>query len=158
FIKSQNKIQDPDKLYRLIDMIDGTSWLVMGADVKGDIYEGLLEKNVEDTKSGAGQYFTPRVLIRTMLVCVRQEAAQTIADPGCGTGVFFLAAYDFLAAQSLDKEQKAFLKHSTFYGNEIVANTRRLCLMNMFLHNIGEMDGDSAVSPNDALIAPPSET
>ncbi len=71
--------------------------------------------------------------------------------------VFFLAAYDFLTNpenHQLDKEQKVFLKHCTFYGNEIVANTRRLCLMKMFLHNIGEMDGDSQVSPNDALIAP----
>ncbi len=157
FTKAQNKIQDPAKLYRLIDMIDSTNWLVMGADVKGDIYEGLLEKNAEDTKSGAGQYFTPRSLIRAMVECVRPEPGKTIADPSCGTGGFFLAAYDFLtnpANYQLDKEQKQFLKHSTFYGNEIVANTRRLCLMNMFLHNIGEIDGDSLVSPNDALIAP----
>lgn len=156
FTKAQNKIQDPAKLYRLIDMIDSTQWIMMGADVKGDIYEGLLEKNAEDTKSGAGQYFTPRALIRAMVECVRPEPGKTIADPSCGTGGFFLAAYDFLTNPentSLDKEQKYFLKHCTFYGNEIVANTRRLCLMNMFLHNIGEIDGDSLVSPNDALIA-----
>nr|WP_286175459.1 N-6 DNA methylase [Enterobacter sp. Cy-643] len=129
---------------------------MLGADVKGDIYEGLLEKNAEDTKSGAGQYFTPRALIRAMVECVRPEPGKTIADPSCGTGGFFLAAYDFLTNPEntcLDKEQKYFLKHCTFYGNEIVANTRRLCLMNMFLHNIGEIDGDSLVSPNDALIA-----
>lgn len=156
FTKAQNKIQDPAKLFRLIDMIDSTSWLVMGADVKGDIYEGLLERNAEDTKSGAGQYFTPRPLIRAMVECVRPEPGKTIADPSCGTGGFFLAAYDFLTNPNhyqLDKEQKQFLKHQTFYGNEIVANTRRLCLMNMFLHNIGEMDGESLISPNDALIA-----
>lgn len=156
FTKAQNKIQDPAKLYRLIDMIDSTQWVMMGADIKGDIYEGLLEKNAEDTKSGAGQYFTPRALIRAMVACVRPEPGKTIADPSCGTGGFFLAAYDFLTNPentSLDKEQKHFLKHSTFHGNEIVANTRRLCLMNMFLHNIGEIDGDSLVSPNDALIA-----
>lgn len=157
FTKAQNKIQDPAKLARLIDMIDSTQWLVMGADVKGDIYEGLLEKNAEDTKSGAGQYFTPRALIRAMVECVRPEPGKTIADPACGTGGFFLAAYDFLVANhKLDKRQKAFLKHDTFLGNEIVANTRRLCLMNMFLHNIGEIDGEGAVSPNDALVAPPS--
>jgi len=157
FTKAQNKIQDPAKLYRLIDMIDSTDWLVMGTDVKGDIYESLLEKNAEDTKSGAGQYFTPRPLIRAMVECIRPEPGKTIADPACGTGGFFLAAYDFLTNRknySLDKGQKKFLKHNTFYGNEIVANTRRLCLMNMFLHNIGEIDGDSLVSPNDALIAP----
>ncbi len=157
FTKAQNKIQDPAKLYRLIDMVDSTQWVMMGADVKGDIYEGLLEKNAEDTKSGAGQYFTPRALIRAMVECVRPEPGKTIADPACGTGGFFLAAYDFLTDStnySLDKAQKTFLKHETFYGNEIVANTRRMCLMNMFLHNIGEIDGDSLVSPNDALVAP----
>ncbi|VEB31232.1 putative type I restriction enzyme M protein [Legionella pneumophila] len=111
FTKAQNKIQDPAKLYRLIDMIDSTQWIMMGADVKGDIYEGLLEKNAEDTKSGAGQYFTPRALIRAMVECVRPEPGKTIADPACGTGGFFLAAYDFLTSSencSLDKEQKTF--------------------------------------------------
>jgi len=154
FTKAQNKIQDPAKLYRLIDMVNETQWVTMGADVKGDIYEGLLERNAEDTKSGAGQYFTPRALIRAMVECVRPEPMKTIADPACGTGGFFLAAYDFLVAEhKMDKTQKAFLKHETFHGNEIVAGTRRLALMNMFLHNIGEIDGDSMVSPNDALVA-----
>jgi type I restriction enzyme M protein len=154
FTKAQNKIQDPAKLYRLIDMVNETQWVTMGADVKGDIYEGLLERNAEDTKSGAGQYFTPRALIKAMVECVRPEPGKTIADPACGTGGFFLAAYDFLvAAHSMDKTQKAFLKHETFNGNEIVAGTRRLALMNMFLHNIGEIDGDSMVLPNDALVA-----
>ncbi len=157
FTKAQNKIQDPAKLSRLIDMVDETSWVTLGADVKGDIYEGLLERNAEDTKSGAGQYFTPRPLIRAMVECVRPLPGKTIADPACGTGGFFLAAYDFLVATypGMDREQRAFLKHDTFFGNEIVAGTRRLALMNMFLHNIGEIDGDSPISPNDALIAPP---
>jgi type I restriction enzyme M protein len=157
FTKAQNKIQDPAKLYRVIDMVDDTEWVTMGADVKGDIYEGLLEKNAEDTKSGAGQYFTPRALIRVMVECVRPEPGKTVADPACGTGGFFLACYDFISNPKnyeLDKKQKEFLKHSTFSGNEIVANTRRLCLMNMFLHNIGEIDGEAMISPNDALIAP----
>jgi type I restriction enzyme M protein len=161
FIKAQNKIQDPAKLFRLIDMIDETSWVTMGADVKGDIYEGILEKNAEDTKSGAGQYFTPRALIKTMVECVRPEPGKTISDPACGTGGFFLAAYDFLTNDKnyqLDKKQKAYLKHETFSGNEIVANTRRLCLMNMFLHNIGEIDGTAPVSPNDSLVAPSPTT
>ncbi|MDO8369146.1 MAG: class I SAM-dependent DNA methyltransferase [Candidatus Nitrotoga sp.] len=154
FTKAQNKIQDPAKLYSLIDMVNETQWVTMGADVKGDIYEGLLERNAEDTKSGAGQYFTPRALIRAMVECVRPEPNKTIADPACGTGGFFLAAYDFLVNEhQLDKTQKAFLKHDTFHGNEIVAGTRRLALMNMFLHNIGEIDGESMVSPNDALVA-----
>lgn len=159
FTKAQNKIQDPAKLYRLIDMVNETRWVTMGADVKGDIYEGLLERNAEDTKSGAGQYFTPRALIRAMVECVRPEPGKTIADPACGTGGFFLAAYDFLvAAHQMDKKQKAFLKHDTFFGNEIVAGTRRLALMNMFLHNIGEIDGDSMISPNDALVAASATT
>ena len=154
FTKAQNKIQDPAKLYRLIDMVNETQWVTMGADVKGDIYEGLLERNAEDTKSGAGQYFTPRALIRAMVECVRPDPMKTIADPACGTGGFFLAAYDFLVSEhKMDKTQKAFLKHDTFNGNEIVAGTRRLALMNMFLHNIGEIDGESMVSPNDALVA-----
>ena len=160
FTKSQNKITDPAKLYRLIDMVDGTKWVMLGADVKGDIYEGLLERNAEDTKSGAGQYFTPRALIRAMVACMRPEPGKTIADPACGTGGFFLAAHDYLtnpAHFALDKDQKAFLKHDTFVGNEIVAGTRRLCLMNMFLHGIGEMTGESLVSPADALISAPSK-
>jgi len=154
FTKSQNKIQDPAKLFRLIDMIDKEQWNIMGADIKGQIYEGLLEKNAEDTKSGAGQYFTPRALIRVMVECLRPLPQKTIIDPACGTGGFFLAAYDFLLANySLDKDQKQFLKYQTFFGNEIVANTRRLCLMNLFLHNIGEIDGESYISPADSLVS-----
>ncbi|CAL2085502.1 Type I restriction-modification system, DNA-methyltransferase subunit M [Tenacibaculum sp. 190524A02b] len=153
FTKSQNKIQDPAKLSRVIDMINREDWNLMGADIKGKIYEGLLQKNAEDTKSGAGQYFTPRALIKTMVACVQPKPEKTIADPSCGTGGFFLAAYDYIVANhNLNREQKAFLKNETFYGNEIVANTRRMCLMNMFLHNIGEIDGESTISPNDSLI------
>lgn len=154
FTKAQNKIQDPAMLYRVIEMIDQEKWTLLDADVKGEIYEGLLEKNAEDTKSGAGQYFTPRPLIKAMVACVRPEPLKTIADPACGTGGFFLTAYDWLVSNhSMNREEKEFLKHETFFGNEIVANTRRMCLMNMFLHNIGEIDGDSTISPNDALIA-----
>jgi type I restriction enzyme M protein len=161
FTKAQNKIQDPAKLYRLIDMVDSTQWVMLGADVKGDIYEGLLEKNAEDTKSGAGQYFTPRALIRAIVECIRPEPSKSIADPACGTGGFFLAAYNFITNPEnyqLDKAQKRFLKDQTFSGNEIVANTRRLCLMNMFLHNIGEIDGEGMISPTDALVAPSSRS
>ena len=159
FTKAQNKIQDPAKLSRLVEMVNDTDWVVMGADTKGTIYEGLLEKNAEDTKSGAGQYFTPRSLIKAMVECMQPAPNQTISDPACGTGGFFLTAYDYLVENhKLNKKQKAFLKHETFHGNEIVANTRRLCLMNMFLHNIGEIDGDSAVSGNDSLVAPPTQT
>ena len=158
FTKSQNKIQDPAKLYKLIALINAEQWVLMGVKDKGDIYEGLLEKNAEDTKSGAGQYFTPRALIRAMVECIRPEPKKTVADPACGTGGFFLAVYDFLANEknySLDKGQKQFLKYDTFYGNEIVASTRRLALMNLFLHNIGDIDSNTSISPNDSLIASP---
>lgn len=154
FTKSQNKIQNPAILSRVIQMIDNENWITMGADIKGTIYEGLLEKNAEDTKSGAGQYFTPRALIQAMVACIGLVPMKTIGDPACGTGGFYLASYDYILEKfNLNKEQKAFLKDKTFHGNEIVANTRRLCLMNMFLHNIGEIDGDSFVSPNDALLS-----
>lgn len=154
FTKSQNKIQDPAKLYKLIDMINKEQWSLMDADVKGEIYEGLLEKNAEDTKSGAGQYFTPRPLIRAMVECVRPEPSKTIADPACGTGGFFLSAFDFIVSSyELDRSEKEFLKYKTFFGNEIVASTRRLALMNLFLHNIGDIDSESFISPNDALIS-----
>ena len=154
FLKAQNKIADPAMLYKVVDMIDKESWVMMGADVKGEIYEGLLEKNAEDTKSGAGQYFTPRALIEVMVECIRPEPMKTIVDPACGTGGFFLKAYDFITnCYSLDRSDKEFLKHRTFGGNEIVPGTRRLCLMNMFLHNIGELDGIAAVSSADALLS-----
>lgn len=154
FTKSQNKIQDPAKLLKVINLIDKEDWTMMGADVKGRIYEGLLEKNAEDTKSGAGQYFTPRALIKAMVACVQPKPMKTIVDPACGTGGFFLAAYDWIVENNkLDRDEKEFLKNKTFHGNEIVANTRRMCLMNMYLHNIGEIDGESLISPNDALIS-----
>ena len=159
FTKSQNKIQDPAKLYKLIALIDSEEWVTMGVKDKGDIYEGILEKNAEDTKSGAGQYFTPRALIKAMVACIRPEPDKTIADPACGTGGFFLAAYDFISDKNnyqLDRDQNKKLRYKTFYGNEIVANTRRLALMNLFLHNIGDIDSDSCISSADALIAEPS--
>jgi type I restriction enzyme M protein len=154
FLKAQSKIQDPAKLYRLVDIIDREQWALVGVDVKGEIYEGLLEKNAEDTKSGAGQYFTPRALIKAMVECVRPQPGKTIADPACGTGGFFLAAYDFIEATypDMDRAQKEFLRRQTFFGNEIVPGTRRLALMNLFLHNIGDMLGrDVLISSDDAL-------
>lgn len=152
YTKSQNKIQDPAKLSRLIELIDKEKWLSLHADVKGEIYEGLLQKNAEDVKSGAGQYFTPRPLIQTMVECLRPEPEKTICDPACGTGGFFLAAYNYISKlDGLDADQKRFLKEQTFRGNEIVANTRRLCLMNMFLHNMCEIESEDVISPKDSL-------
>lgn len=155
FFKAQNKIQDPAKLARLVQMIDAENWISLGTDTKGDLYEGLLQKNAEDTKSGAGQYFTPRALIDAMVACVQPEPMKTIADPACGTGGFFLGAYNWLTrpGSNLNKRERAFLRDKTFYGNEIVPNTRRMCLMNLFLHNIGELDGEPLVDRADALIS-----
>ena len=92
FRKAQNKIQDPAKLERLIKMIDKEQWSTLPADVKGDIYEGLLERNAQDVKGGAGQYFTPRPLIQAMVEVMQPKPADTVADPACGTGVSLLAA------------------------------------------------------------------
>lgn len=158
FTKSQNKIQDPAKLYKLIQLINAENWVGMGVKDKGDIYEGILKKNAEDTKSGAGQYFTPRELITAMVECVRPEPKKTIADPACGTGGFFLAAYYFLEKQDLDKSEREFLKLNTFTGNEIVANTRRLCLMNLFLHGIGDINSPNFISSEDSLLSSPKIT
>lgn len=159
FFKAQNKIQDPAKLSRLVQLIDAENWISVDADTKGDLYEGLLQKNAEDTKSGAGQYFTPRPLIDAMVACVRPQPKKTIADPACGTGGFFLGAYKWLTRKGskLDKKQKEFLRYKTFFGNEIVAGTRRLCLMNLFLHNIGDLDGEPTVDRADALLSDPGK-
>ena len=124
---------------------------------KKNPYEGLLEKNAEDTKSGAGQYFTPRPLIRAMVDCVRPQPMKTIADPACGTGGFFLAAYDYLSKQPLDIEEKRFLKYNTFQGWEIVPNTARLCLMNMYLHNIGDLNSEPPIDRRDSLLELPRQ-
>lgn len=158
YFKAQNKIQDPAKLFKLVRLINEETWVGVDVDVKGEIYEGILEKNAEDTKSGAGQYFTPRPLIQAMVDCMRLQPMKTIADPACGTGGFFLSAYDYLSHLKLDKDQKTFLRYNTFRGWEIVPNTVRLCLMNLFLHNIGDINSEPPVSRNDSLITKPSET
>jgi type I restriction enzyme M protein len=138
FRKAQNKIQDPAKLKRLVELINGETWVGLDIDVKGDIYEGLLEKNAEDTKSGAGQYFTPRALIKAMVAVMKPEPKTRICDPACGTGGFFLAAHDYISHNfKLDKSEKEFLKFKTFKGWEIVDSTARLCAMNLVLHGIG---------------------
>jgi type I restriction enzyme M protein len=160
FTKAQNRISNPAFLKRIVTMIGAENWVSMSADVKGDIYEGLLEKNAADVKSGAGQYFTPRALIKAMVECLRPEPEKTIVDPAAGTGGFILAAYDYLAdpsRYSLDRNQLEFLKNNTFYGWELVPNTYRLCLMNLFLHNIGDIDGEPPITRNDSLLAAPNE-
>ena len=153
-----NKINNAAILYRIVQMIDKERWVSMSSDVKGEIYEGLLQKNAEDVKSGAGQYFTPRPLIKAMIECVRPEPGKTLADPCCGSGGFFLAAQSFLSDPNnyqMDREQKAFLKNETFYGNELVATTFKLCLMNLYLHNIGDIYGNVPVTHGDSLLTDP---
>lgn len=151
-----NKVSNAAILYRVVQMIDKEKWVSMSSDVKGEIYEGLLQKNAEDVKSGAGQYFTPRPLIRAMVRCLRPEPKKTIADPCCGSGGFFLAAQSFIAdTWTLDREQKEFLKNETFYGNELVATTFKLCLMNLYLHNIGDIYGNVPVRQGDSLLTDP---
>jgi len=156
FRKAQNKIQDPAKLRRLIaDLIDKEQWSSLDVDVKGDAYEGLLQKNAEDVKGGAGQYFTPRALIATMVEVMAPRPGETICDPACGTGGFLLGAYNYLADpkhDKLDKAQKKALKHGTFFGVELVDSVTRLCAMNMLLHGIGdESELDLPVTTKDAL-------
>ena len=154
FRKAQNKIQDPAKLRRLIvDLIDKEQWSSLSADVKGDAYEGLLQKNAEDVKGGAGQYFTPRALISAMVDVVSPQPGQAICDPSCGTGGFLLAAHDYLAKHhQLDREQKKRLRTGTFFGIELVDSVTRLCAMNLLLHGIGgESDAELPVVTKDAL-------
>ena len=157
FRKAQNRIQDPAKLKRLIvDLIDQEQWTTLDVDVKGDAYEGLLQKNAEDVKSGAGQYFTPRPLIRAMVEVMRPAPGMTICDPAAGTGGFLLAAHDWIAHNhKLDPDQKNHLRFEALRGWEIVDNTARLCAMNMLLHGIGSADGDSPITVDDSLRADP---
>jgi len=159
FNKSQNKFQDPAKLRRLVvDLIDKEEWVSMSADVKGDAYEGLLEKNAQDTKSGAGQYFTPRPLIQAIVDVMAPKPGETVSDPACGTGGFLLAAHDYVVKHNpnLTKPQKTKLKEETFKGWELVQATARLCAMNMLLHGIGSQDFEP-IAVSDSLAADPGD-
>ena len=156
FRKAQNRIQDPAKLRRLvIDLIDRERWMSLKADVKGDAYEGLLQKNAEDTKSGAGQYFTPRPLIQAIVTAMQPEPEMTICDPACGTGGFLVAAYEWLLTQTkggaIDRAIAKRLKTKTYYGQDLVARPRRLALMNLYLHGI-----EPTIKLGDTIYEPPS--
>ncbi len=130
----------------------------MASDVKGDAYEGLLEKNAQDTKSGAGQYFTPRPLIDAIEDVMRPRPGDTICDPACGTGGFLLAAHTYVAHNyTLDRDQKRHLRYDALRGWEIVANTARLCAMNFLLHDISGADEECPIIVKDALAAHPGE-
>jgi len=155
FRKSQNRIQDPAKLRRLIDLINQETWIGLDIDVKGEIYEGLLQKNAEDTKSGAGQYFTPRPLIKAMVEVMRPEPDMTICDPACGTGGFLLAVHEYITKKyrNIDSDQKKHLKFNMLHGKDIVDNVVRLCVMNLYLHGIG--GDESPIEVGDSLVSDP---
>jgi len=154
FRKSQNRIQDPAKIKRLLELINQETWIGLDIDVKGEIYEGLLQKNAEDIKGGAGQYFTPRPLIKAIVEVIRPEPGQTINDPACGTGGFIIATHDYISRNhQLDVEQKRFLKYETFSGKDIVDSVARLCAMNLYLHGIGR--DQSPIEVGDSLISDP---
>ncbi|WP_166110038.1 class I SAM-dependent DNA methyltransferase [Pseudoalteromonas sp. Z9A5] len=152
FRKAQNKIQDPAKLERLIDMINKESWSTLSIDVKGAIYEGLLQKGAESEKKGAGQYFTPRPIIEAIVDVMQPQPMQVIADPACGTGGFLTVAHDYITNNKdrlLSKKEARFLKHEAFRGNDISDSVARLCAMNLYLHGIGTEE--CPISTSDAL-------
>jgi type I restriction enzyme M protein len=161
FEKAQNKIQDPARLRQLVvELIGKENWSSMSADVKGDAYEGLLERNAQDVKGGAGQYFTPRALIDAIVDCVRPQPGEVVADPACGTGGFLLSAHEYIKSNSkLDRDQKHHLRFKALHGTELVPNVARLCGMNLYLHGIGP-DGAGDILPpirtDDALRDEPS--
>jgi len=159
FRKAQNKIQDPAKLRRLIvDLIDREQWMSIDADVKGDAYEGLLQKNAEDIKSGAGQYFTPRPLIRAIVDVMKPEPGMRICDPACGTGGFFVISYEYISGRGpLDPDQRRQLRECAFRGWEIVDSAARLCAMNLVLHGVVGPTAPSPVTVDDALRADPGD-
>ena len=159
FSKAQNKFQDPAKLRRVIvDLIDKENWSALGVDVKGDAYEGLLEKNAQDLKSGAGQYFTPRALIQAMVDCIAPKPDEYVCDPACGTGGFLFTAYSHVIAHhpNLTREQKQHLRETAFCGVELVQATARVCAMNLLLHGIGS-ETSVPVQVADALASDPGE-
>ncbi|HEY8355241.1 MAG TPA: class I SAM-dependent DNA methyltransferase, partial [Methylophilaceae bacterium] len=154
FRKSQNKLSDPAKLKRVVSLIDSEGpWIGKSVDVKGEIYEGLLERNAAEVKSGAGQYFTPRPVIEAIVKCVDPKIGETVCDPACGTGGFLLAAFEHMKGQSQDREKWRKLRHGALHGVDIVDEVVRLCAMNLYLHGVG--NGDSPVRQGDALAAKP---
>ena len=154
YTKAQNKIDKPVYLKKVITMINEEQWLVMEGDVKGAIYESILEKNGQDKKSGAGQYFTPRSLISTMVDVTRPQIGETVCDPACGTGGFLLAAYDYMKVQSSDKEKSEFLREQALHGYDNTALVVTLASMNLYLHGIGT--SRSPILCQDSLEKSPS--
>ena len=137
FTKAVNKIDRPVMLEKVIDMVSGENWYMMDGDFKGAIYEGILEKNGQDKKSGAGQYFTPRALISAIVDVIDPKPTETIADPCCGTGGFLLAAQAHMKAKAKTVAEKKFIKSSALFGADNTALVVTLASMNLYLHDIG---------------------
>ncbi len=154
FAKPQSKINDPAKLHLLMQMIDSETWSSLDVDVKGEVYEGLLAKNADDVRGGAGQYFTPRPVIRAIISVIRPEPWMQIWDPACGTGGFLLAAFDYLKSRTTTKKQADYLRTRALHGIDLVPNVARLCAMNLFLHGIGTDHAHPVVEIKDSLKAP----
>jgi type I restriction enzyme M protein len=158
FRKAQNRIQDPAKLKRLIvDLIGQENWSASGTDLKGDAYEELLSKGASDKGSGAGQYFTPRELIRAIVDVIDPKPHDTVIDPACGTGGFLLVAHEHASrdAASLTPTEREHLRDQFVSGYELVDGTARLAAMNLLLHGIGTPNGHSLIDVRDSLIADP---
>jgi type I restriction enzyme M protein len=151
FTKPQSKITDPAKLHLLIQMIDNQDWSSLDVDVKGEVYEGLLARNAEDVRGGAGQYFTPRPLIRAIVEVMRPEPTMRISDPACGTGGFLLAAFEYIKDKTVNAKEAAYLRTRALHGVDLVPNVARLCAMNLFLHGIGTDHEHPVVSIRDSL-------
>ena len=150
FTKASNKIDSPVKLAKIIDMVKGENWYMMEGDFKGAIYEGILEKNGQDKKSAAGQYFTPRALISAIVEVIDPQITETVADPCCGTGGFLLAAYEHMRKQSKDVEKQKFLKNNSLYGADNTSLVVTMASMNLYLHDIGV--NKSPIAYKDSLI------
>lgn len=158
FRKATNRVQQPALLRRLVvDLIGTEDWMSLDADVKGDAYEGLLAKGVSDAGTKAGQYFTPRALIRAIVDVMQPQITDTIVDPACGTGGFLLIAHEVLTSDNpvLDPDQRKHLREDAIHGYEIADLAARLCAMNLLLHGIGGPRGDAAVTVGDSLAAHP---
>lgn len=137
FTKASNKINSPVHLAKVFQMVGNENWYMMEGDFKGAIYESILEKNGQDKKSGAGQYFTPRALIKAMVDVIDPKITETVADPACGTGGFLLAAFDHMKPQSKDLSKQNFLKNNALFGADNTALVVTLASMNLYLHDIG---------------------
>ena len=160
FRKARNRIQNPAKLEQLIkEFIDQHEWMSYDADLKGDAYEGLIKKTAQEGARGAGQYFTPRALISAIVDVMLPETGDRICDPACGTGGFFLGAYQSIVERypHLTLDQAAHLRSGAFTGWEIADLPARLCAMNLLLHGIESPESDSPVNVDDALRDDPGQ-